>query len=151
MKLGYKQEPHFLKRELGFLFSFASAITVLLGFAGFADSSVIKMPKPLPDIVKSYRSVNSPPVRPALQDTYVKVSKGDYVTILAKGQIIFRDNNIYGPKTILVYQLGEKASVRKYNGPELIEVPENGGFYLGYEGVSANTHTPITGIYFRFV
>jgi len=133
MKLRCKHGPHFLKRELGFLFSFASAITVLLGFAGFADSSVIKMPKPLPDIVKSYRSVNSiPPGRPTLQDTYVKVSKGDYVTILAKGQIIIW-GNIYGPKTILVYQLGEKASVRKYNGPELIEVPENGGFYLGYE------------------
>jgi len=147
MKLRCKHGPHFLKKELGFLFSFASAITVLLGFAGFADSSVIKMPKPLPDIVKSYRSLNSPPVRPALQDTHVKVSKGDYVTILAKGQIISRDNNIYGPKTILVYQLGENASVRKYNGPELIEVPENGGFYLGYEGLppQAGMNTGITG------
>ena len=146
MKLRCKHGPHFLKRELGFLISFASAITVLLGFAGFADSSVIKMPKPLPDIVKSYRSVKSPPVRPALQDTYVKVSKGDYVTILAKGEIII-GGNIYGPKTILVYQLGEKASVRKYNGPELIEVPENGGFYLGYEGLppQVGVNTVITG------
>ena len=87
MKLRCKHGPHFSNRELGFLLSFASAITVLLGLAGLADSAVIKMPKPLPDIVKSYKSVFVHAGRLGMNDSGVQVKQGDYITILAKGTI----------------------------------------------------------------
>jgi len=57
MILGSKNRPHFLKRRLGFLFGIASAATFLLAPTNYAHPSVIKMPKPLPDIVKDYKSV----------------------------------------------------------------------------------------------
>ena len=127
MKLRCKHRPHFSKRELGFLFGLGVAMAILFVNGDDAISSVLKMPKPLPDIVKSYKSINSPPpIRNALEDSGVKINKGDYVTILAKGII-----GGYGPETILLYQLGKKDSVRHYGGPELIEVPENGSIYLG--------------------
>jgi hypothetical protein len=134
MKLRCKHGSHFSNRELGFLFSFASAITVLLGFAGFADSSVIKMPKPLPDIVKSYKSVLVHTGHPGMKDSGVQVKQGDYITILAKGTIVLnpRVNISYVPKTLLSYRLSEKDSGKRYEGPELIPIRESGNIALSY-------------------
>ncbi len=132
MKFRYKPRPHFLKRELGFLIGLISVVTFLLVPVDYATSSVIKMPKPLPNIVKNYKSMLSPPLSTYMQNSYLRLNKGDFVTVLAAGQITTWQER-YEPKTILLYQLGEKDSVRKYNGPELIEVPETGWFYLGYK------------------
>jgi len=54
-----------------------------------ATSSVIKMPRHLPDIVKSYKSVYAYADR-GISNTGVRVKQGDYmdyITILAKGTI----------------------------------------------------------------
>ena len=134
MKLRCKHGPHFSNRELGFLFGFASAITVLLGLAGLADSAVIKMPKPLPDIVKSYKSVLVHAGRLGMKDSGVQVKQGDCITILAIGTIDLwpRIGKIYGPKNLMSYKLSEKDSEQRYAGPELIKIREIGTIYLSY-------------------
>ena len=138
MKLKRKHRPHFSKREMGFLFSFASAITVLLGFAGFADSSVIKMPKPLPDIVKSYKSTRVGAGFSGMHNSGVEVKRGDCITILANGAIntwpAKGNEYLFGPKSIFLFRIGKKNLARKYVGPELIEIQQEGKIYLGYLG-----------------
>jgi len=144
MKFRFGRKSHFLEKGLGFLLAFASATAVLFGLAGFSYSSVIKMPKPLPDVVKSYKSVTIYSGRPGMHHTGVEVKQGDYITILAKGSI-----NVwpakgkeyqYGPKALLVFLLGENDLMRQYRGPELIEIKENGGIHLGYRGSQMSSH-----------
>ena len=139
MKSGYKNRPHFLKRGLGFLFGIALAAALLLSPVKEADSSVIKMPKPVPDIVKTYKSVKIWAGSFGMNHTGLKVHRGDYITILAKGTInVWPDKGkeyAYGPKALLVFMLGDNDyPVRRYQGPELMEVKEDGGIYLGYRG-----------------
>ena len=102
-----------------------------------STSPVIKMPKPLPDIVKSYKSVLVKSVLvdfrdPDMNNSGVQVKQGDYITIFAKGIINFSQNS-WGPKSLLMYQLGKKDSIRQYNGPEMIEIREDESIYLGYK------------------
>jgi hypothetical protein len=125
----------FIKREMEFLFGITLTLAFFLIPVEYANSAVLKMPKPLPDIVKSYKSVNfSYNVRSTIPDNSgVEVTQGDYITILAKGTINIRGGGsmeVYEPKTLLAYQLGETDSPREYNGPELIKVPGNGYVYL---------------------
>jgi hypothetical protein len=134
MKFRCKHRPHFLKRELGFLFGFASAIVVLSGLVGLSHSSVIKMSRPLPGIVKSYKSVFIHAGRLGMNNSGVQVKQGDYITILAKGTIDLSPliGRIYGPKILMSYKLSEKDLERRYAGPELIEIRETGSIYLSY-------------------
>ena len=111
MKLRCEHSPFFLKRELGFLFGFTLAVAILLIQMGCATSSVIKMPKPLPDIVKSYKSVYIHAGSLGMKNTGVEVKQGDYITILAKGTIDFWPKGggiIRGPKGVLSYKSSEK-------------------------------------------
>ena len=109
MRPGCKNRPHFLKRGLGFLFGIALAIALLLVPMRDADSSVIKMPEPLPDIVKDYKSLTVQAGIPGMHHSGVEVNQGDFITFFAKGAInIFpvRGNvnlNLYGPKGILLF------------------------------------------------
>jgi Caspase domain len=154
MKSGYKNKPHFLKRGLGFLFGIALVATFLLAPTNDADSSVIKMPKPLPDIVKTYRSVKVWSGSAGINRTGFKVNRGDYITILAKGTI-----NVwpakgkeyeYGPKALLVFLLGDHDYPwRQYRGPELMEVKEDGVICVGYRGSELSPYgRPIRPDYF---
>ena len=127
-------------------------MTFLLVPMDEAVPSVINMPKPLPDIVKSYKSITINARNVGMLNTGVQVQEGDYITILAKGAINLwpswtpgaqtsdgytpttdTGNFLRGPKRILVFQLKEKVPVRSYTGPELIEVQEKGDIYLGYK------------------
>jgi hypothetical protein len=98
------------------------------------------MPSPLPNIVKSYKSVFVHAGVKGGVRSGVQVKKGDIITILAKGTIdpgsmsrtAGTSGNIRGPKELLWYELSEQDSTRRYNGPELIEVEENGNIYVGY-------------------
>jgi hypothetical protein len=139
MRPGCKNRPHFLKRGLGFLFGIALAIALLLVPMRDANSSVIKMPKPLPTIVKDYKSARIWAGSSGINHTGLKVNQGDYITILAKGTINVwpakGKEYAYGPKALLLFQLGDNDyPVRRYKGPELMEIKENGGVYLGYRG-----------------
>ena len=145
MELRCKHRPHFSGRELGFLFGLGLAMAILFVHGDDAiskqelrnsTSSVIKMPQPLPGIVKSYKSVLVQAGRPDMLNSGVEVKPGDYVTILAKGTVNFAPNVTFasrGPKSVLLFQLGEKDSVRQYNGPELFEIHEDGSIHLGYD------------------
>jgi hypothetical protein len=148
MRLRCEHRPLFLKREQGFLFGMALILTLLFIQMGCAISSVIKMPKPLPDIVKNYKSVYVHAGRPEMNNTGVQVRRGDYITILAKGTIdLFpsygRGNYEYGPKVLLLHKLSAEGSVQKYQGPEIIAITDSGNIYLGYSpmvfGVGALT------------
>jgi Caspase domain len=139
MRLRCGHRPHFSKKGLGFLFGIALAATFLLWPMKDANSSVIKMPKPLPDIVKTYKSVKIWAGSSGMNHTGLKVHRGDYITILAKGTINVwpakGKEYAYGPKALLVFILGDNDHpVRRYKGPELMEVKEDGGIYLGYRG-----------------
>jgi hypothetical protein len=139
MKLRGKHRPHFSKRELGFLIGLIAAVTFLLAPPDYADSSVIKMPKPLPDIVKNYKSVKIWAGSVGINHTGLKVNQGDYITILAKGTINLwparGKEYSYEPKALLLFQLGDDDyPVRQYNGPDLIEIKKDGGIRLGYRG-----------------
>ncbi|MFH1082030.1 MAG: hypothetical protein V1751_01380, partial [Pseudomonadota bacterium] len=121
------------------MFFVVIVITLLLVPTEDAVSSVMKMPRPLPDIVKAYKSVNLPAGRIGMLDSGVQLKQGDYITILAKGAINVWPKYggnlyLYGPRKLLVYRLGEKDFARPYKGPELIWVGENGRLFLGYRG-----------------
>jgi hypothetical protein len=92
------------------------------------------MSKPLPDIVKSYKSVYIRAGRLGMNNSGVQVKQGDYITILAKGTIDLapRKGRIYGPKILMYYKLSENDFGRRYAGPELIEIRETGSIYLSY-------------------
>ena len=139
MRSGSKIRPHFLRRGPGFLFEMVLATTLLLVPIRYANSSVINMPKPLPDIVKNYKSVKVWAGSAGMNRTGFKVNRGDTITILAEGTINVMPakgkDYAYGPKALLVYLLGDNDHpVRQYTGPKLIEVKENGDIYLGYRG-----------------
>ena len=87
MRSGCKKKPRLSRIGLGFLFSLVGVIALLLVPAGDAIPSVMKMPRPLPDIVKAYKSVNLPAGRIGMLDTGVQLKQGDYITIPAKGAI----------------------------------------------------------------
>ena len=116
----------------------ALILTLLLIQMGCATSSVIKMPKPFPDIIKNYKSVKVWAGSAGWNYTGVRVQQGDYITILAKGSINLwpAKGKVYlrGPKFLLLYSLGENDSLRQYSGAELIEIKKNGGIQVGYRG-----------------
>jgi hypothetical protein len=153
MKVDCKHKPHFSGRELGFLFGIALAMVLLLVPMKVATSSVIKMPKPLPDIIKSYKSVYVHAGRPGMNNTGVQVKPGDYVTILAKGIIDINPTwggKPLGPKVLLSYKFSEEDIPRRYQRPEIIAVyqgflgnKESGNIYLSYgeRYSNANMHT----------
>jgi hypothetical protein len=155
MRLRCRHRPHFSKRGLGFLFVFALAATFLLSPMREANSSVIKVPKPLPDIVKTYKSVKIWAGSSGMNHTGLKVHRGDYITILAKGSINVwpakGKEYAYGPKALLVFILGDNDyPVRRYKGPEVMEVKEDGGIYLGYRGSELNQYgRPLKPLHFN--
>jgi hypothetical protein len=145
-----------IKRELGLLFGIALALAILLIPAEYANSEVIKMPKPLPDIVKSYKSVKVVAGVPGMKDSGIGVGPGDFITILAKGMIdtwptsftviggpqisqrtidqTYQEGYRLGPKKLLLIRIGEKGSAELYRGADIIDVLEDGKIYLGYRG-----------------
>jgi hypothetical protein len=133
-----KNKPQFLKRKFGFIFALVLIVALSLLPTRRVDSSVTKMPKPLPDIVKSYKSVTVQAGIPGMHRAGVEVNQGDFITILAKGAIdilpVRGNKNLYGPKGVLLFLLSESDRLREYTGPEFIEIKETGQIYLGYRG-----------------
>ena len=68
---------------LPFLFAI---ISCLLMFAGCAKP-ILKMPKPLPSIVKKYKHVTLHAGRPGMRNTEIYINEKDFYTILATGSI----------------------------------------------------------------
>ena len=115
---------------------------------------VLKMPEPLPDMIKQHKSLALLAGSSGMKDSTMEVGQGDYITFLAKGTINvwplgmssrrgltsatcdvqYPEGYILGPKRLLLFRLGEKNPVQIYTGPEIVEVREKGHIYLGYRG-----------------
>jgi len=106
---------------------------ILIGCA----APVIKMPKPMPDIVKEYKSVVVYGDKPGMHNSGVRVEEGDYITILADGEIDLgpaqTGGYISGPNSLLLIRIGEKNSVwRYYDAYSIVtDARESGNIYLG--------------------
>jgi len=115
-----------------FLFVLILLPLCLLPLIGCA-APVIKMPKPMPDIVKEYKSVVVGGNRAGMYDSGIRVKDGDYLTFMAKGEIDFwpAKRVSSGPIGKLLYRVGEKGFYRRYYGENEIRLLENGNIYLG--------------------
>lgn len=120
-----------------------SLIHCLISLSGCATTAtpVIKMAKPTPDIIKEYKSVVIWARNPGMVDTGVEIKKGDYVTILAEGEINIwpgreGEGFIKEPYGGLLFRIGKDSFVVRYFGDELIPVDSEGHLYLGYVGSS---------------
>lgn len=83
-----------------FLFSL-----ILIGCA----APVIKMPKPMPDIVKEYKSFRLYATIPHWVHTGIYVKEGDYFTIMAKGEIYREGVNVgVDPYWKILWKIGDK-------------------------------------------
>jgi hypothetical protein len=93
------------------------------------------MPKPMPDIVKEYKSVVVYGDKPGMYNSGVPVEEGDYLTILADGQVDVwpaKAGHINGPERSLVIRIGDKNYISpyyRYSG--VAAVRESGNIYLG--------------------
>jgi hypothetical protein len=94
-------------------------------------AQVIKMPKPIPDIVKEYKSMELHSGQMTMMDTGVRVKEGDYLTVLADG-LIARGTNRLSATTGLIFRIGEKGVGRYLDQGEGFRVEEGGNLYLNY-------------------
>jgi len=93
------------------------------------------MPKSMPDIVSTYKSVVVQGSRDGMFKSGVQLKAGEYVTIMAKGEV---DNwpartpeHVYKPERILLYRLGKDAYAKRYHGYYSFKAGTSGDFYLG--------------------
>jgi uncharacterized caspase-like protein len=117
-------------------------IHCLLGLSGCA-TSVIKIVKPTPDIIKEYKSVFVSSKTPGMSDTGVEVKKGDNVTILAEGEINLwpgKEDFIKKPVGNLLIRVGKDNYVKRYYVHDLTTYDSDGHLYLGYLGSPINTN-----------
>jgi hypothetical protein len=116
--------------------TFLPGLTLLcLALAG-CTFPVLKMPQPLPDIVKEYKSVTVPStVVGEFMSTGVQVRKGDTFTILAKGEIgPVGGKGYWGPVARLTYRFGERGFHTTWGGDRKTDADESGFLYLGVAG-----------------
>jgi hypothetical protein len=105
----------------------------LLFFTGCVGT-VINMPKPMPDIVSGYKSVLLYADRPGMQNSGIKVKEGDYVTIMARGEVDLwpaMRGYVYQPISQLLYRIGKKSYAGRYYAPPSVTIRESGNVYLG--------------------
>jgi len=106
-------------------------------FAG-CTSHVVKMPKPLPDIVRQYKTITVHGDRPGIVNTGVRVNRGDRVTFLGKGVITY-----FPPKGLsagpadakLLIRIGETSPANRFYGflSGVYAAAQEGDIYLGFE------------------
>lgn len=106
-------EKSFYPNAIGTLLVVLCALCFLL-FAGCA-TPVIKMPKPMPDIVKEHKSFKLYASRPGMLNTRIRVTEGDFLTIMSKGNVyheIYQESRKQffevGPYWKIMWQIGEK-------------------------------------------
>ena len=108
-------------------------IVLFLLLAGCA-SPVMKMPKPMPDLVKEYKSYFVGGGSPGMSNTGVQVKKGEFVSVIAKGTIhLGRLGSGSAPERLLI-RIGEKGFSGRYLGSARASFVafETGNIYLGY-------------------
>lgn len=93
----------------------------------------------MPDIIKEYKSVVVWAGNAEMVDSGVNVKKGDFVTILADGEINKRPSsgnkfNIISPRSTLLIRIGNNNYPDTYFGSDLYTMHNEGHIYLGYRG-----------------
>jgi hypothetical protein len=76
-----------MQRERFVLLFLCTIISSLLMFIGCSKPPILKMPKPLPPIVKQYKHKTIRGNIPGMQSTGVYLNEGDFYSILATGKI----------------------------------------------------------------
>lgn len=114
------------------LISLILCLALVFGCAG----TVIQMPKPMPDIVSAYKSVIVQGNRAGMFKSGVKLKEGDFVTIMAKGEVDVYPakypEHVYTPGRILLYRIGKvPAPSQRYYGYSGFKAWVNGDLYLG--------------------
>ena len=126
--------------------------SVLIG--GCAAGPVIQLPKPMPDIVATYKSVLVYADRPGMQNSGVQVKKGDHITLMAKGEVDLAPHMVgyvFGPSSKLFYRIGETGyRLPYYSGAYGYTVGEGGNIYLGIsEGRMTDKGEPLEPDFYR--
>jgi len=131
-------------------------IVLLLPLSSVACATpVIKMPKMMPDVVKEYKSVVIHGSWPRMQDTGVQVKVGDWITILAKGEIEYwpQMKRSSQPIGTLLYRFGKDAWYLRWWGERRILVDASdtsGNIFLGYPDGPLDSHgEPLKPEYYR--
>jgi len=106
-------------------------------FAG-CTSHVVKMPKPLPDIVRQYKTITVHGDRPGMINTGVRVSRGDRITFVGKGVITYFPVKglSAGPADAkLLIRIGETSPANRFYGflSGVYTAAQEGDIYLGFE------------------
>ena len=112
------------------LISLVLCLPFLFGCAG----TVIKMPKPIPDIVSTYKSVIVKGDRAGMFKSGVQVKAGDYVIIMAKGEVDLwpgKSGYVFKPERILLYRLGKNSYAGRYYGYYGFKAGTSEDLYLG--------------------
>jgi len=124
--------------------SFSSIIILFLLFlcVGGCAGPEIKISGSEPDLIKQHKSFVVNARRPGMHNTGIQVTKGDYISIIAQGEIRFHPNYSSGPDWHLMIRIGEKElSQRYFQRNHSFPVSETGTIYLGY-GISPNLMNP---------
>jgi hypothetical protein len=118
------------KMSKKWLISLVLCLAFLFGCVG----TVINMPKQMPDIVSSYKSVTVPGNYAGMLKSGVQVRAGNYVIIMAKGEVdvwpAMRDY-VFKPNRLLLYRLGKDAYAGRYYGYNGFRAGSSGDLYLG--------------------
>ena len=124
--------------------SFPATIFLLLFlFVGRCSGEVIKISGSEPDLIKQYKSIIVYASKPGIHDTGIKVHKGDFISVMAKGNIQYSPGFSSGPERHLVIRLGKKNLARRYFPPNnSFFAHETGTIYLGYGYTRASNTDP---------
>jgi hypothetical protein len=114
-----------------FLSCFLFIIAPLFLISGCATTPVIKMPAPLPDIVKEYKSMNINPWGTEYK-TGVRVKEGDFISIIARGEVHQPSSSVkIGPYNMIIGRIGPKGWPWMYGRRTmLLRAEENGEIFL---------------------
>lgn len=95
---------------------------------------VVKMPKTMPNLISTYKSVIVRGDRAGMFKSGVQLKEGNYVIIMAKGEV---DNwpaasgHVFKPERILLYRIGKNAPAQRYYGYYGFKVLAGDDLYLG--------------------
>jgi hypothetical protein len=87
-------------------------VLCLVAMSGCGASNVIKMPQPVPDILKEHKSIKIQGFNTKAVNAGIHIRQGDYLTIMATGELRYFENwsrrlRSFGPEETLYWQIGE--------------------------------------------
>jgi len=120
-------------------------------FAGCAATSLLTTASMPADAIKAHKFVQLWGITPRMVNTGIQVAQGDYVTIIASGEIIVpRSQSAYRetfyPANSLTFKIGQDGRERRLTQMEGFRVKEEGIIYLDYVLTGAITTTQYTNL-----